>query len=355
MDKNTSIKSSDKEIIESILQQKENFAFIPTPIHKLHNLSKFLDGPNIYIKRDDNTGLAIGGNKTRKLEYLIHEAIKDNCDVVITIGAPQSNHCRQTAAACAIYNLECYLILIGHENEMQDTGNILLDKLIGAKLFFYTNEEEAYKNVQILTDELKSKNRRPYLIPPGGSNATGLNGYINAYKEILEQEKNLNIKFDYLIFGSSSYGTHAGLEVGKKVFFQGERDNTKIYGISICKSFLDSTSKTTPEEKIVNLIQSYNQKYGTNIIIQPDEIILDQRFNELGYAVISEDDQLAINLFAKKEGIILDPVYSGRAAGAMIKMIKNKEIKKDENILFLHTGGSPAIFTDLFKLKLEEK
>lgn len=345
--------NSKKIKIKSILTQKENFAFIPTPIHKLENISKLLLGPNIYIKRDDNTGLALGGNKTRKLEYLLHEALRDNCDIVVTIGAPQSNHCRQTAAACALYNLECHLILIGHEGEVNnsdnsDTGNILLNKLLGAKLHFFTKEEEAYSFAAKIIDDLKSNNRRPYLIPPGGSNATGLNGYINAYKEILEQEKNMNINFDYIIFGSSSYGTHAGLIVGQKVF---GNDKKKIYGISICKSFLDSHSKITPEEKIVNLVQNYNIKYGTNISITPDEVILDQRFNERGYAIISEDDLLAINLFAKKEGIILDPVYSGRAAGAMIKMIKNEEIKKDENILFIHTGGSPAIFTDLFKIK----
>jgi L-cysteate sulfo-lyase len=167
-----------------LLEKKQNFAFLPTPLHKLNNLSKLLDGPDIFIKRDDMTGLAMGGNKTRKLEYIIKDAIDKQSDTIITIGAPQSNHCRQTAAACCLYNLECYLILVGNKNELKNCGNILLDKMFNSKILIFDTKEEADAEIENLMNSLKSENKNPYFIPAGGSFSPGVNGYISAFKEI---------------------------------------------------------------------------------------------------------------------------------------------------------------------------
>lgn len=334
----------NKEKVEEILKNKENIAFLPTPIHKLNNLSNLLNGANIYVKRDDMTGLALGGNKTRKIEYIIKDALDRKCDTIITMGAPQSNHCRQTAAACAIYRLKCYLILVGSQEELADTGNLLLDKMLGAEIELFSTIEEANERVKKLTDELKLENKCPYYVPSGGSFSPGVNGYISAYREILEDEKRLNLNFEYIFFASSSYGTHAGLLIGNQLFGDNKK---KIYGISICKSFLDA--EVMGESQILKLVADYNKTYDCNIKFSTEDIILDQRFNELGYAVISENDKKAIDLFAKSEAIILDPVYSGRAAAGMLKIIKNDEIPKNSNILFIHTGGAPALFTKLLK------
>jgi D-cysteine desulfhydrase family pyridoxal phosphate-dependent enzyme len=330
--------------VENILEHREKLAFLPTPLHKLENLTRILNGPNIYIKRDDNTGLALGGNKTRKLEYLIHHAIKNKNNSIITIGAPQSNHCRQVAAACNKFNLECHLVLVGEEEK---EGNIFLDYLLGSKIKFINDEIEAYEYIKNFLVEEKIKYKNPLFIPAGGSNEIGLNGYVNAYKEILNQEIGLGIKFDYIIFASSSYGTHAGLVLGKAIFdYHSER---KLVGISICKSFLDSNSKYTSKEKIYNLTRDYLKKYNLNFKLDSESIILDESYNDLGYGNLSQEDIIGIKMMARHEGIILDPVYSGRAAGGMISMIKNKEINEKSNILLIHTGGSPALFTSKFQ------
>jgi L-cysteate sulfo-lyase len=322
------------------LQQKENFAFLPTPLCYLENLSKKLNH-NIYIKRDDMTGLALGGNKTRKLEYLMQEAIKNKHDTIITVGSIQSNHARQTAAASRLFKLDCYLILISDKSKFVYDGNVLLDKILGAEIIFCENEQEGHEKLEILLDDLKNKGKNPYFIPAGGSNEIGALGYVNAFKEILNDEKKIGVNFDYIFFASSSLGTHSGLLIGNKLFKQ----NKKIYGISICKNFLDSKSNLTDIQKLKNLISQFSKKYDVELDVNDEDIIYDERFNEKGYAVLSEDDQKAIEYFAQEEAIILDPVYSGRAAAGMIKMIEDGEIEKDKNILFIHTGGAPALFS----------
>jgi D-cysteine desulfhydrase family pyridoxal phosphate-dependent enzyme len=344
------MESENSRIVSQLIgTNRERFAFLPTPIHELKNLRKTFtdphgeDGPRIFIKRDDLTGLAFGGNKTRKLEFLIKEALDYKYDTVITVGCPQSNHCRQTAAACVLYKLPCYLVLVGKKEEYTLEGNILLDLKLGAEIILVESESESNLMINNLIEKLKNDGKNPYFIPAGGSNPVGLLGYAMAYKEILNDEKNLNIKFDYIIFASSSLGTQSGLIVGKKVFNPGNT-NQNIYGISVCKSFLDSESKFTPERKIINLIEEFNDKYKTNIKVSEEEMIFDQRFNETGYAVLSEDDRRAMEIFIKTEAIFLDPVYSARAAAGMIKMIENGEIDKNCNILFIHTGGGPALF-----------
>jgi D-cysteine desulfhydrase len=325
------------------------------------------------------TGLALGGNKTRKLEYLIHDAVKSNANVVITVGCHQSNHARQTAAACRLYNLECYLFLVddntGEISAGRLEGNMLLDEILAAKIIFCDNDVQARKKIQELTAELIKQGQRPYYIPAGGSNEIGCLGYINAVREIAQDEKKLGVKFDFIVFASSSYGTQCGLIIGNKIFnceykqdiddvtnnfnnIEIRNNNTngeggdffrKIYGISICKLFLDSTSELDDKQKMLKFTNDFAVRNGLDLEFKEDDIIYDQRFNSAGYAVMCADDKKAIDLFAKFEAIILDPVYSGRGAAGLIKMIENNEFGENKNVLFIHTGGAPALFTGLYK------
>jgi D-cysteine desulfhydrase family pyridoxal phosphate-dependent enzyme len=332
---------------DNLLNKKENIAFLPTPLTKLENLTQELGGANIYIKRDDLTGLALGGNKTRKLEYLIKEAKDGEFNTVITSGSIQSNHVRQTIAACVLHKIECHAVLVSSSGESLSQGNVLLNILMGGQLHIVDSVSQVQAKIYEVFTELNSKGRKVYIIPPGGSNATGMLGYVNAFKEILDDEKKLGVEFDYIVFGSSSLGTHAGLIAGNHIYCGGKK---KIYGISVCKNFLDSSNKMTDEEKLLKLIEEFNQKYSCDVKLDMDEIVYDQRFNESGYAIISKEDREAIEMFAREEAIILDPVYTARAAAGLIQLIKNREIPENSNVLFIHTGGAPALFTDLFKL-----
>lgn len=330
----------------SFLEEKEDFAFLPTPVHRLKNLSSKLDC-NLYIKRDDQTGLAFGGNKTRKLEYLMKEVSKHGHDCVITVGCPQSNHVRQTAAACRLFQVECYIVLIGDKEEFKDEGNILLDKMLGGKISFCESETAGQQECKQLLDRLTTQEgKKPCYIPAGGSNVVGVCGYINAFKEMLEDEKRLGIQFDYIFFASSSLGTQAGLILGNKLLGDSKK---KVYGVSVCKSFLDSQSGVYDTQKMKNLMTEFCNKHSLDVEISDADIIYDERFHETGYAVLSPQDQLALTLFATEEAIILDPVYSARAAGGMLQVIQNGEVPKQANILFLHTGGGPALFSQLYK------
>jgi 1-aminocyclopropane-1-carboxylate deaminase/D-cysteine desulfhydrase-like pyridoxal-dependent ACC family enzyme len=219
----------------------------------------------------------------------------------------------------------------------------LLNKKLGAEIILVEDETEAKLKIDYLFQIFKEEGKKPFYIPAGGSNATGLLGYASAYKEILHEEEKLKIKFDYIFFASSSLGTQSGLILGKEIF-EKENKKKKIYGISICKSFLDSESLHSPEEKIVNLINEFNDKYKTHIKVSAKDVIYDQRFNQTGYAVLSAEDKMTMELFAKSEAILLDPVYSARAAAGMIKMIENGEIEKNAKVLFIHTGGGPSLF-----------
>ena len=324
------------EIInDSHLIHKVRISFLPTPIEKLENLSDKLK-VNLYLKRDDLTGLAMGGNKSRKLDFLIKDALTQKAEVIITMGAVQSNHCRQTAAACKKFNLECILILEGKE-DLKYSGNLLLDKLLGAKMYIVNSTEEALKLYQALLKEIKKK---IYFIPAGGSNPVGSLGYINAYKEILEDEKRLNLKFDYIFFATSSLGTQTGLVLRKSIY----GGTAKIIGINIVKNFFDLSQKNETE-RIIDIIKEFNKRFQTNLIVNNNDINIDDRFCS-GYGILMKDEIDCIKLFSESESILLDPVYTARAANGMIYNIKNKEIKEGSNVLFIHTGGHPTIFTE---------
>ncbi|WP_339340415.1 D-cysteine desulfhydrase family protein [uncultured Psychrobacter sp.] len=314
---------------------KASLGYFPTPLIELTRLSKTLGGPNIYMKRDDNTGLALGGNKTRKLEYIMGDALAKGADTVITAGAIQSNHCRQTAGAAASLGLECHLVLGGEEPE-QPQGNLLLDKVYGCHIH-WTGENRKGEDIPALVAQLKAEGKKPYVIPYGGSNELGAVAFIEAYKELNAQREALKVDFSYIIFASSSGATHAGLMLGNKIL----QTHSQIVGINIDKGEMD---KVPFDEHIVSLANSTAQLIAADYQFTADDLILNSDYVGDGYGVIGELEKEAIALTAQNEGILLDPVYTGRAMGGLIDMIRTGQIKATDNVLFWHTGGAPALF-----------
>ena len=314
---------------------KASLGYFPTPLIELTRLSKTLGGPNIYMKRDDNTGLALGGNKTRKLKYIIGDALAKGADTVITAGAIQSNHCRQTAGAAASLGLECHLVLGGEEPE-QPQGNLLLDKVYGCHIH-WAGENRKGEDIPALVAQLKAEGKKPYVIPYGGSNELGAVAFIEAYKELNAQREALKVDFSYIIFASSSGATHAGLMLGNKIL----QTHSQIVGINIDKGEMD---KVPFDEHIVSLANSTAQLIAADYQFTADDLILNSDYVGDGYGVIGELEKEAIALTAQNEGILLDPVYTGRAMGGLIDMIRTGQIKATDNVLFWHTGGAPALF-----------
>lgn len=303
-------------------------AHLPTPIEALPRLSAKLGGPQIWVKRDDQTGLAFGGNKTRKLEYLLAEAQPGGAKMLITRGARQSNHCRQTAAAAARTGLRCRLVLSGEPPE-SSTANVLLDRLLGAELI-WTQDRDPDTVLQAAFDEAWKEGERPFLIPYGGSSPTGAAAYAQAIAELLEQGG----EFDRIVFASSSGGTQAGMLAGARLHgFEG-----RITGISVDKT----ASAMAPA--IAALATQITEKLGEPSAFEPEQVDFRDGYLGGGYAVMGELEREAILLFAREEGILLDPVYTGRAAAGMIDLIRKGEIQPGERVLFWHTGGTPALF-----------
>lgn len=314
---------------------RQSLGFFPTPLIELVNLSRALKGPRIFIKRDDQSGLAMGGNKTRKLEYLVADALQKGCDTLITGGAAQSNHCRQTAAATAQCGLHCHLVLGGKAPKHSD-GNLLLDKLLGAQIHWSGSLRKG-ENIPEIAARLTAQGRRPYIIPYGGSNALGAIGFVTAFDELTVQAKAADVKFSNLIFASSSGGTHAGLVLGKLL----SSDSINITGISIEKP--ENTNQPFAE-LIFDLIKTSAASIGVNIKIALSDIQLRDEFVGQGYGIVGKPEREAIAVLARTEGILLDPVYTARAMAGLIAMVKAGEFNQNENILFWHTGGAPALF-----------
>lgn len=327
-----------------------HFAHLPTPIEELATLSAVLGGPRLLTKRDDQTGLAFGGNKTRKLEFLIAEAQEQGADTLISGGAIQSNHCRQTAAAAARYGFKCKLVLSG-EKPKQFSANILLDNLFGAEIIYV--EDRAFRDqvLQETFDKTKAKGGKPYLVPYGGSSPTGALGYAFAMEELMKQLNgdfrgfqnlgSLN-KIDWIVFGTSSGGTHAGLVLGQKIFnFKG-----KVLGISI------DEPEDHLKKHVSQLALQASEKFGERINFTRNDVLADENYCQAGYGVFGDGEREAIHLFARHEGLLLDPVYTGRAAAGMIDLIRKGFFKKDETILFWHTGGQPALFAEKYSQDL---
>jgi L-cysteate sulfo-lyase len=314
-------------------------AFLPTPIQPLPRLSKHLArrvAPgadlNVWIKRDDETGLAGGGNKTRKLEFLIADAIAQRCDTILTTGAIQSNHCRQTAAAAAKAGLECHLVLGGEPPE-QAEGNLLLDMLLGARLH-WTTRELRLETLAALTEELRGQGRRPYPVTYGGSDPVGAAGYAAALEELKEQVTAMGLNLDAIVFPSSSGGTHAGLVAGAWALGW----DVPLLGVSVDEP--EAALKAT----VADLASRTAAHLGRPHSFSPDDIRANAVYLGGGYGVMGDLEREAIILMARTEGILLDPVYTGRAFGGLLDMIKRGAFKPGQNVLFWHTGGTPALF-----------
>ena len=306
----------------------------PTPIEHLKNISKYLGGPNIFIKRDDCTGLATGGNKTRKLEFLMSDAIKNKAELVITVGAVQSNHARQTAAACALLGLKCLIILEQRLNNApnvyMNSGNVFLDKLFGADIQLCPKNEDFLKYTEKTVENIKSKGTNVYFIPGGGSNSIGALGYVECLNEIIKE----NNKYDFsqIVHATGSAGTQAGLLAGKKYF----NCNIAVTGICI------RHKKDIQVDKVYDEAKKTCEKLCCNILDKSDVIVYDEYIGP-GYGAPSEEMIEATKLLAKKEAILLDPVYSGKAFAGLIGLIKNKKFKMNDNVLFIHTGGAASL------------
>ena len=311
-------------------------AHLPTPVHSLPRLSAELGGPQLWIKRDDLTGLAFGGNKIRKLEFLLAEAQAHGARTLITRGAIQSNHCRQTAAAAANQGFECILVLTGSPPKIA-VGNTLLDQLLGAEII-WTEGQDPEETLNHTFEAAWSDGRRPYLIPYGGSNPIGAASYAAAIGEFMEQDTPM----DRIVFATSSGGTQAGLLVGAQIYhFPGQ-----ISGISV----------DPPAHEIVPTIASLATETA-ELLGQPkafseNEVDVNDSYLGEGYAVLGKLEKETLEMFARFEGLFLDPVYTGRAAGGMIDLIRNGEIDAKERVLFWHTGGTPALFVYAEELSL---
>jgi D-cysteine desulfhydrase len=314
-----------------------SFAHLPTPVEELPRLSEFLDGPKLLIKRDDQTGLAFGGNKTRKLEFLVAEAQAQGAQMLISAGAIQSNHCRQTAAAAARFGFECILVLTG-DMPSQPSANLLLDEMLGVEIVNVTDRADRDRVLQETFEKAVQAGKKPYLVPYGGSSPVGALGYVYAMEEFVKQDA----KADWIVFGTSSGGTHAGLTLGKRVFdYKG-----KVLGISIDES--EEWLKT----HVSALASDASELLGERIEFTADDVMATDAYCQAGYGVLTDAEREAVTLFAKYEGMLLDPVYTGRAAAGLIDLIRKGYFKKGETVLFWHTGGTPALFAEKYSSKL---
>tara|TARA_B100000029_G_scaffold335277_1_gene327408 strand:+ start:17 stop:997 length:981 start_codon:yes stop_codon:yes gene_type:complete len=306
----------------------------PTPIEPLKNISKYLGGPNIFIKRDDCTGLATGGNKTRKLEFLIPDAIKNKAELVVTVGAVQSNHARQTAAACTLMGLKCLIVF---EQRLKDapeaymkSGNVFLDKLFGADIKICPKNEDVNKYTEKIIEDIKSKGTNVYFIPGGGSNPIGALGYVECLNEILKENNKYN--FTQIIHATGSSGTQAGLLAGRKYF------NCNIPVTGICVRH----KKDIQIDKVYSEAKKACEKLQCKALDKSDVIVYDE-FIGSGYGEPTESMIEATRLLAKKEAILLDPVYTGKGFAGLIGLIRKKKFSKNDNVLFIHTGGAVSL------------
>lgn len=310
--------------------ERLTLAHLPTPIEALPHLSSYLNRPQLFIKRDDLTGLGMGGNKTRKLEYLAADALAKGAKTLISTGAVQSNHCRQVAATAAKLGLGCQLILAGAE-PAEAQGNLLLNKLFGAQLF-YTTKANRDQELQERFAQAEQDGLKPYLIPYGGSNQIGALGYLNAMRELSEQ----GLEPDWIVFASSSGGTQAGLILGAHITgFKG-----KILGISI------EYDRAHFSTQISDLVNQTAESLGYDWSVTPQEVLINDAYCQAGYGVLTSAEIEAVAMFASKQGVLLDPVYTGRAAAGLIDLIRNNFFNPEEKILFWHTGGTPALFAE---------
>jgi len=312
-----------------------SLAEFPTPVHHLKALSQAWNGPDIFMKRDDLTSLGLGGNKTRKLEFLVGQALAEGCDTLVTAGGIQSNHCRLTAAAARRAGLNCHLVLNGNEPAIPN-GNLLLDRLFKAEIHYCNRPQRDERLIQV-GQELTDQGKTPYLIPVGGSNAVGAVGYVHAMEELAAQLNAMDATPDAVVFATSSGGTQAGLALGAKLTgFKG-----KILGISIDQT---KTGNTPFPPILADITNTAALRLETKIRMRPDDFHLNCDYLGAGYAMPGDLEFNAIRDLAEHEGILLGPVYTARAMGGLADLIKKKIFTKNQSVLFWHTGGTPELF-----------
>ncbi len=313
-------------------------AHLPTPLERLDRLTKELGGPEIWIKRDDCTGLSTGGNKTRKLEFLMAEAELQGADLVLTQGATQSNHARQTAAFASKLGMGCHILLedrTGSNNiDYNENGNVLLDHLHGATTEKYAGGKDMNAEMEKLADTLRAGGRKVYTIPGGGSNATGALGYVNCALEMLTQFNDRNLKIDHIVHATGSAGTQAGLITGLKAI----NAQIPLLGIGV------RAAQAQQEENVYKLAVATAEKLGCPDLVQRSDVVANTDYVGEGYGIPTEGGLEAIAMFAELEAILLDPVYSAKGAAGFIDLIRKGQFKKGEKVVFLHTGGSAALF-----------
>jgi D-cysteine desulfhydrase family pyridoxal phosphate-dependent enzyme len=328
---------------------KKNLIHLPTPLQKLENLSQELGGPEIYVKRDDMTGLAFGGNKSRKLEFIIQDVLSKKADAIITWASLQSNWCLQTAAAARKFGIKPVLLLFKtYDLPEEYDGNLLLDYILDADVIIKEAEkgkavrmEDVLDLVQAVEKEVKEWGHAPYVAPIGGSmvggsmeKPLGAISYVNAFVELLEQAGKLDLEINYVLHSSGSGGTQGGLAVGAKAL----KGDMKVLGISV------SENKESYEKEVLTIAQDTVKALSLDLAVEKEDIIIFDEYIREGYGILNKEVSDALRFVAIKEGIFLDPVYTGKAMAALIDLIKKGYFKKEDKIVFFHTGGTPALF-----------
>ncbi len=313
-------------------------AHLPTPLEPLPGLTKTLGGPQIWIKRDDCTGLAGGGNKTRKLEFLLADALERGADCVVTQGATQSNHVRQTAAAAVRLGLDVHILLedrTGYGDvEYNYNGNVLLNQLFGAVLKKVPAGTDMQAAMENCAAELAAAGRHPYIIPGGGSNPVGALGYVNAALEILTQSNDQGLRIDEVIHATGSAGTQAGLVTG----FTGSRSGIPVLGIGV------RAPRDAQQASVHKLASATAELLGIGGAVGVSDVVANCDYVGEGYGMPTDAMREAVQLVARVDGILLDPVYSGKGMAGLIDLVRSGRYGRDQNVLFVHTGGSQALF-----------
>ncbi len=315
-----------------------HLAHLPTPLERMDRLSEALGGPEIWIKRDDCTGLSTGGNKTRKLEFLMAEAQVEGADLVMTQGATQSNHARQTAAFAARLGMDCHILLedrTGYKDENYNhNGNVLLDVLHGATYETRNAGLDMNAEMESVAENFRKQGKKVYTIPGGGSNTTGALGYANCALELVGQANDRGLVIDHIVHATGSTGTQAGLVTGLKAL----NANIPVMGISV------RAAKEAQEENVFKLASATADVLGCPGVVSAQDIAANSDYVGEGYGLPTEAGIDAIRMFAKFEGLLLDPVYSSKGAAGLIDLIRKGHYKKGERVVFLHTGGSVSLF-----------
>jgi L-cysteate sulfo-lyase len=317
---------------------KVRLGHLPTPLEPMDRLSEILGGPRLWVKRDDCTGLSSGGNKTRKLEFLMADAQSKGADTIITQGATQSNHARQTTAAAAKLGMECHILLEdrtgSNDNNYILNGNVLLDRLHGASVSKRSGGTDMNLEMQDFADALIEKGKKPYIIPGGGSNPIGALGYVNCARELTEQASEIGLKIDALVHATGSAGTQAGLVAGLAAI----QSSIHLLGIGV------RAPKDKQEQMVFDLAQKTADYLDTGIEIERDKVRAICDYVGAGYGLPTDGMIKSVKLLAQSEGLLFDPVYSGKGLDGLIDQIKKGYFAGMDNVVFLHTGGSAALF-----------